>query len=64
MSINSSLKSGKGINDSNSRLINMVSNSSRERRENIIKKKRGHASFLDSFNKTQSQPITVGEVCI
>ena len=62
MSINSSIKSGKGINDSNYRLTNMISSSSRERRENVIKKKRGNGSFLDVYNKTQAQQVTVEEV--
>ena len=62
MSINSSIKSGKGINDSNYRLTSIISSSSRERRESSIKKKRGNGSFLDVYNKTQAQQVTVEEV--
>lgn len=62
MSINSSIKSGKGINDSNYRLTNMISSSSRERRENVIKKKRGNGSFLDVYNRNQEHQVTVEEV--
>ena len=59
MSINSSIKSGKGINDSNYRLTNMISSS---RRENVIKKKRGNGSFLDVYNRNQEHQVTVEEV--
>lgn len=62
MSINSSIKSGKVANDSNIRLNDMISSSSRMRRENVIKKKRGQNSYLDSFNKTQNQQVTIEEV--
>lgn len=62
MSINSSIKSGKVANDSNIRLNDMISSSSRMRKENMIKKKRGQNSYLDSFNKTQNQQVTIEEV--
>ena len=62
MSINSSLKSGKGANDSNSRLSDIASAGSRLRRENFLKKKRGGASFLDNYNKSQESKVTIEEV--
>ena len=62
MSINASIKSSKTMDQSNARLTSMVSNSSRMRRENIIKKRRGNVSFLDSLEKNYSQHITKEDV--
>lgn len=64
MSINSSIKSGKAANDSNNRLNEMISSSSRMRRENVIKKKRGQNSFLDTYNKNQQEAVTIEDVRI
>lgn len=62
MSINSSLKSGKGVNDSNMRLTEMVSSSSRSRREMFIKKKRSGNSFLEQYNRNQNEKVSLEEV--
>lgn len=62
MSLNASIKQGKGIQDSNERLTSMVSGSSRQKRESILKKKRGNPSFLDALNKTNGFSITKEDV--
>ena len=50
MSLNASIKQGKGVQDSNERLTSIVSGNSRQKRENILKKKRVSPSFLDALN--------------
>ena len=62
MSINVSLKGSKTMDQSNQRLTSILSSSSRARRENIIKRKRGEAGFLDSLQKNYGQQITYEEV--
>lgn len=62
MSINFSLKGSKTMDQSNQRLTSIMSSSSRARRENIIKRKRGEGGFLESLQKNYSQQITYEEV--
>ena len=50
------------MDQSNERLTSLMSSSSRARRENIIKRKRGEAGFLDVLKKSYGQQITVEEV--
>ena len=64
MSINHSIKSHKNENDSNARLADLYANNSRERRENIIKKKRADGSFLEAYNKTQNTSYTQQDVIL
>ena len=56
MSINASIKSGKAMNDTSGRLTNMVSSSSRQRRENILKKKRATPQSIDAPVTLKSGP--------
>ena len=56
MSINASIKSGKAMNDTSGRLTNMVSSSSRQRRENILKKKRAAPQSIDAPVTLKSGP--------
>ena len=56
------LKGSKTMDQSNERLTSLMSSSSRARRENIIKRKRGEAGFLDVLQKSYGQQITVEEV--
>ena len=46
MSLNASIKQGKGVQDSNERLTSIVSGNSRQKRENILKKKRVSPSLM------------------
>lgn len=62
MSLNASIKQGKGVQDSNERLTSIVSGNSRQKRENILKKKRVSPSFLDALNKTNGSNITKEDV--
>ena len=50
------------MDQSNQRLTSIMSSSSRARRENIIKRKRGEAGFLESLHKNYGQQITYEEV--
>ena len=62
MSLNASIKQGKGVQESNERLTSIASGSFRQKRENILKKKRVNPSFLENLNKVSGSNITKEDV--
>ena len=62
MSLNASIKQGKGAQESNERLTSMVSGISRQKRENMLKKKRASPSFLESLNKVNGTSYSRDDV--
>lgn len=62
MSLNASIKQGKGAQESNERLTSMVSGMSRQKRENMLKKKRASPSFLETLNKVNGTSYSKEDV--
>jgi hypothetical protein len=62
MSLNASIKQGKGAQESNERLTSMVSGMSRQKRENMLKKKRASPSFLETLNKVNGTSYSKDDV--
>ena len=62
MSLNASIKKGKEGQESDLRLTSMIGGSNRQKKENMLKKKRASPSYLDTFNKVNHSNYTKEDV--
>lgn len=62
MSLNASIKKGKEGQESDLRLASMIGGSNRQKKENLLKKKRMNNSYLDAYNKANQSDITKEDV--
>ena len=67
MSLNASIKKGKEGQESDLRLTSMIGGSNRQKKENMLKKKRTAPSYLDTYNRMTHSNYTkedVGNICV
>ena len=62
MSLNASIKKGKEGQESDLRLASMIGGSNRQKKENMLKKKRTTPSYLDTYNRMTHSNYTKEDV--
>ena len=62
MSLNASIKKGKEGQESDLRLTSMIGGSNRQKKENMLKKKRTTPSYLDTYNRLTNSNYTKEDV--